>query len=108
LGNGSCLIPWKVSVISHARVPPNTDQRQVYVTLTVSGTQALQLADQVLLARISALVEQLKQAGKIHLTKAYHTACTTKLSFPTSETSSAVSSFHFSGTDHAILLLNQH
>jgi DNA-binding MarR family transcriptional regulator len=38
---------------------PNTDQREVYVTLTDAGAQALQEADQVLLERVQTLIERL-------------------------------------------------
>src|SRR5450432_1941839 len=38
---------------------PNTDQREVYVTLTDAAVQALQVADQVLLGRVQMLVERL-------------------------------------------------
>ncbi|MBV9256388.1 MAG: MarR family transcriptional regulator [Ktedonobacteraceae bacterium] len=38
---------------------PHTDQREVYVTLTDAGTQALQVANQVLLERIQVLMENL-------------------------------------------------
>ncbi len=38
---------------------PNTDQREVYVTLTETGAQALQEADQVLLGRVQILIERL-------------------------------------------------
>ena len=38
---------------------PNTDQREVYVTITDAGTQALQAANEVLLEHVQALVERL-------------------------------------------------
>ena len=38
---------------------PNTDQREVYVTLTDAGAQALQEANQVLLERVQMLIERL-------------------------------------------------
>ena len=38
---------------------PNTDQREVYVTLTDTGAQALQAANAVLLERVQVLVERL-------------------------------------------------
>ena len=38
---------------------PNTDQREVYVTMTDAGVQALQAANEVLLERVQMLVEHL-------------------------------------------------
>jgi len=38
---------------------PNTDQREVYVTMTDAGAQALQAANNVLLERVQVLVERL-------------------------------------------------
>jgi len=38
---------------------PNTDQREVYVTMTDAGAQALQAANEVLLERVQILVERL-------------------------------------------------
>lgn len=47
-----------LSYITRSRTP-NTDQREVYVTLTDTGAQALQAANQVLLERVKTLVERL-------------------------------------------------
>jgi DNA-binding MarR family transcriptional regulator len=38
---------------------PNTDQREVYVTMTDAGAQALQAANEVLLERVQVLLERL-------------------------------------------------
>ena len=38
---------------------PNTDQREVYVTMTDAGAQALQAANEVLLERVQVVVERL-------------------------------------------------
>lgn len=38
---------------------PDTDQREVYVTITDAGAEALQAANEVLLERVQALVERL-------------------------------------------------
>jgi MarR family transcriptional repressor of emrRAB len=46
---------------------PNTDQRQVYVTLTDAGAQALQVADQVLLGRVQVLIEHLDASERDEL-----------------------------------------
>jgi DNA-binding MarR family transcriptional regulator len=46
---------------------PNTDQREVYVTLTDAGAQALQDADEVLLGRVQTLVERLDDRERAEL-----------------------------------------
>ena len=46
---------------------PNTDQRQVYVAMTVAGAQALQVADKVLLERVRVLVERLDAGERAEL-----------------------------------------
>ncbi len=52
--------------ITRARLP-HSDQRQVYVTLTTTGAQALQAADQEFLHRIQATLTALNVNEQMHL-----------------------------------------
>lgn len=46
---------------------PYTDQREVYVTLTDAGVQALRIANEVLLGRMQMFVERLDAAERAEL-----------------------------------------
>jgi DNA-binding MarR family transcriptional regulator len=46
---------------------PGTDQRQVYVSLTPAGKEALRQADLIFLGRVADLVQSLSPAGRVVL-----------------------------------------
>jgi DNA-binding MarR family transcriptional regulator len=46
---------------------PETDQRQVYVSLTPAGKEALRQADLIFLGRVADLVQSLSPAGRVVL-----------------------------------------
>jgi DNA-binding MarR family transcriptional regulator len=52
---------------------PQSDQRQVYVTLTQAGKQALQVADTVFLERVQAILRVLDEEERVTLAHLLHT-----------------------------------
>ncbi len=53
---------------------PETDQREVYVTLTAPGHEALRLANLVYLRRVAEMVERLSPAERVELARLFHAA----------------------------------